>query len=69
VKGWPEASWYCGERGEVGEQALEAVHLQAVVGALPRWTHLYNVHRPHTALTGKPPISRLDRNNLLGNDS
>jgi transposase InsO family protein len=36
--------------------------------ALPRWTHLYNVHRPHTALTGKPPISRLDRNNLLGND-
>ena len=37
--------------------------------ALPRWTHLYNVHRPHTALTGKPPISRLDRNNLPGNDS
>ena len=37
--------------------------------ALPRWTHAYNVHRPHTALTGKPPISRLDQNNLLANDS
>lgn len=37
--------------------------------ALPRWQHLYNVHRPHTALAGKPPISRLNRNNLLGNDS
>ena len=33
--------------------------------ALPRWTHAYNVHPPHTALTGKPPISRLDQNNLL----
>jgi transposase InsO family protein len=32
--------------------------------ALPRWTHLYNVHRPHTALTGQPPVSALGRNNL-----
>ena len=34
---------------------------------LPVWTHLYNWHRPHTALKSKPPISRLDfdRNNLL----
>ena len=37
--------------------------------ALPRWLHLYNVHRPHTALAGQPPISRLTMNNLLGNDS
>jgi transposase InsO family protein len=37
--------------------------------ALPRWLHLYNVHRPHTALAGRPPISRLTMNNLLGNDS
>jgi transposase InsO family protein len=37
--------------------------------ALPRWQHLYNVHRPHAALAGKPPISRLDRNNVLSNDS
>ncbi len=31
------------------------------------WTHLYNWHRPHTALKSKPPISRLglNRNNLL----
>jgi transposase InsO family protein len=37
--------------------------------ALPRWLHLYNVHRPHAALAGRPPISRLAMNNLLGNDS
>jgi transposase InsO family protein len=37
--------------------------------ALPRWLHVYNVHRPHTALSGQPPISRLAMNNLLGNDS
>ena len=37
--------------------------------ALPRWLHLYNVHRPHTALAGQSPISRLVMNNLLGNDS
>lgn len=27
--------------------------------ALPRWLHVYNHHRPHTALGGKPPISRV----------
>lgn len=34
---------------------------------LPFWTHLYNWHRPHTALNSNPPISRLglNRNNLL----
>jgi transposase InsO family protein len=37
--------------------------------ALPRWLHLYNVHRPHAALAGRPPITRLAVNNLLGNDS
>ena len=37
--------------------------------ALPRWTYAYNAHRPHTALDGKPPFSRLNRNNVLGNDS
>jgi transposase len=42
---------------------------QERAAALPRWLHLYNVHRPHTALAGKPPISRLTVNNLLGNDN
>src|ERR671919_698091 len=42
---------------------------QERAAALPRWLHLYNVHRPHTALAGQPPISRLAMNNLLGNDS
>ena len=27
--------------------------------ALARWVHSYNHHRPHTALGGKPPISRV----------
>ena len=27
--------------------------------ALPDWLHSYNHHRPHTAIGGKPPITRL----------
>ena len=27
--------------------------------ALPRWLKQYNYHRPHTALAGQPPISRV----------
>ncbi|EPD85158.1 hypothetical protein HMPREF1529_01773 [Microbacterium sp. oral taxon 186 str. F0373] len=27
--------------------------------ALPTWLHSYNHHRPHTAIGGHPPISRL----------
>jgi hypothetical protein len=37
--------------------------------ALPRWLHVDNVQRPHTALAGQPPITRLTMNNLLGHDS
>jgi transposase InsO family protein len=32
--------------------------------ALPSWIHEYNHHRPHTAIGGQPPISRLT--NLSG---
>ena len=32
--------------------------------ALPDWLHTYNHHRHHSAIGGKPPISRL--NNLPG---
>jgi transposase InsO family protein len=32
--------------------------------ALPAWLHWYNHHRPHTAIGGQPPISRLT--NLSG---
>ena len=42
---------------------------QERAAALPRWLHVYNVHRPHAALAGQPPISRLTMNNLLSNDS
>jgi transposase InsO family protein len=42
---------------------------QERAAALPPWLHVYNVHRPHTALAGQPPISRLTMNNLPGNNS
>jgi transposase InsO family protein len=35
--------------------------------ALPHWLAHYNQHRPHTALDGRPPISRI--HNLRGHDS
>ena len=34
--------------------------------ALGAWLHFYNHRRPHSALNGQPPVSRL--NNLVGND-
>jgi transposase InsO family protein len=34
--------------------------------ALPAWLHRYNHHRPHTALGGKPPITRT---NVSGQNS
>ncbi len=37
----------------------------ARLAALPDWLHGYNHHRPHTALGGHPPASRV--NNLCGN--
>jgi transposase InsO family protein len=37
--------------------------------AMPAWLCHYNSLRPHSALSGKPPISRLARDNLLGSDS
>jgi transposase InsO family protein len=36
--------------------------------AMPNWLRAYNTARPHSALGGKPPITRLQRNNLLGSD-
>jgi transposase InsO family protein len=37
--------------------------------AMPAWLCDYNSRRPHAALGGKPPISRLTKDNVLGNDS
>ncbi|MCW2809983.1 MAG: family transposase, partial [Friedmanniella sp.] len=34
--------------------------------AFPTWLHHYNHHRGHTALAGKPPITRLAVTNLCG---
>ena len=36
---------------------------------LPPYLHFYNYHRAHTALGYNPPISRLDKNNLLRRNS
>ena len=37
--------------------------------AMHPWLHDYNTARPHAALAGKPPLSRLTRDNVLGSDS
>jgi transposase InsO family protein len=37
--------------------------------AMPAWLRHYNRKRPHSALNGKPPISRIEKDNVLGNDS
>lgn len=36
--------------------------------AMRPWLHRYNHHRPHSALGGNPPLSRLTKDNLLGNN-
>lgn len=36
--------------------------------AMPAWLCDYNRNRPHSALNGKPPVSRLAKDNLLVND-
>ena len=37
--------------------------------AMHPWLHDYNTARPHSALGGKPPISRLTKDNVLGSDT
>lgn len=37
--------------------------------AMLPWIGTYNHHRPHSALGGQTPISRIARDNLLGNDT
>ena len=37
--------------------------------AMHPWLHDYNTARPHSALAGKPPITRLNRDNVLGSDT
>ena len=39
---------------------------QERTAALPGWLHSYNHHRAHTALGGRPPISRIAVHNLTG---
>jgi hypothetical protein len=43
-------------------------HTAGAAGRAAPLVHVYSVHRPHTALAGQPPISRLAMNSLLGND-
>jgi transposase InsO family protein len=37
--------------------------------AMRSWIGTYNHRRPHSALGGQPPISRIAKDNLLGNDT
>ena len=37
--------------------------------AMRPWLHGYNTERPHAALAGKPPLTRLKRDNLHSNDT
>lgn len=37
--------------------------------SLVPYMHLYNVHRAHSSSGDNPPISRLDRNDVLTRDS
>jgi transposase InsO family protein len=37
--------------------------------AMRPWLHGYNTQRPHSALAGKPPLTRLNQDNLHSNDS
>ena len=37
--------------------------------AMRPWLHSYNRHRPHSALGGKPPFTRLPKDNVLGNNT
>jgi transposase InsO family protein len=36
--------------------------------AMHPWLHTYNTARPHSALKGLPPLSRINRDNVLGSD-
>ena len=36
--------------------------------AMRPWLHRYNTQRPHSALAAKPPLTRLNRDNLHSND-
>ena len=37
--------------------------------AMRPWLHAYNTERPHAALAGKSPLTRLNRDNLHSNDT
>lgn len=41
----------------------------ARTAAMAPWLCAYNSRRPHAALGRRPPISRLPKDNLLGNDN
>jgi transposase InsO family protein len=69
----PHCPWTNGKAERVNQTANDEWARAAVYGssaertaALAPWVHEYNHHRPHTALGGLPPISRVT--NLVGCD-
>lgn len=53
------------EQGWSVRTAAERFHVSPTTAA--RWLHIYNHHRPHTALGGQPPASRVP--NLTGQNT
>jgi len=69
---------YCPKTNGKAERLIQTALRECVYGpewqsseqrnqALTAWLHHYNHHRPHSALGGQPPVTRL--NNLVGNDT
>ena len=51
------------------EWAYARAYQSSAERAMPAWLCAYNSRRPHSALGGQPPLSRLSKDNLLGNNS
>jgi hypothetical protein len=62
----PTGRWNGANRTLLEEWAYQRLYRSNAARdrALPGWVHRYNMHRAHTALGGRPPISRI--NNLPG---
>ncbi|PZW45114.1 integrase-like protein [Humitalea rosea] len=52
--------WACATPFQTSAERARAMH---------PWLHVYNTAKPHSALKGKPPLSRINRDNVIGNDS
>lgn len=47
------------DRADEGTRTGRLPGVRDAPSGWPAWHHGYNHHRPHTAIGGKPPVSRL----------